>query len=109
MTRLVLRRLEVVVTRSVQAFFADGCTHRAAAISYYVLFSLFPLVIFTAGIVGLFLRDPELQARVVDAIMETIPLSQDPGPVPPEAVQPTAPFWPGENHCTYLRLYIYII
>ena len=76
---LLVRRLGVLVYRSVKGFFDDGCSQRAAAISYYVLFSLFPLVIFTVGILGLVLKDEALQADVVDSIMENIPLSQDQG------------------------------
>jgi len=76
---LAIRRLSVLVYRSIKGFFEDGCSQRAAAISYYVLFSLFPLVIFTVGILGLVLKDERFQADVVDAIMKNIPLSQDEG------------------------------
>ena len=76
---LALRRTSVLVLRSVKAFFDDGCSQRAAAISYYVLFSLFPLVIFTVGILGLVLKDQKLQADVVGSVMKNIPLSQDKG------------------------------
>jgi membrane protein len=73
------RRFKILVYRSVKHFFDDGCSQRAAAISYYVLFSLFPLVIFTVGILGLVLKDQQFQNDVVDAIMNNIPLSQDQG------------------------------
>ncbi len=76
---LLVRRFSVLVYRSVKGFFDDGCSQRAAAISYYVLFSLFPLVIFTVGILGLVLQDQKLQTDVVNAIMDNIPLSQDQG------------------------------
>jgi membrane protein len=73
------RRIKNLVYRSIKGFFDDGCTQRAAAISYYVLFSIFPLMIFTVGILGLFLRDKGLQQDIVDEVMKTIPLSQDQG------------------------------
>lgn len=76
---LLLRRVRILVFRSVKAFFADSCTQRAAALSYYVLFSLFPLMIFSVGILGLVLQDESVQQDVVDQIMENIPLSQDEG------------------------------
>lgn len=76
---LPARRLSVLAYRSVKGFFEDQCTQRAAAISYYVLFSLFPLVIFSVGILGLVLQDDELQADIVDAVMDAIPLSPDEG------------------------------
>jgi membrane protein len=73
------RRLKNLVYRSIKGFFDDGCTQRAAAISYYVLFSIFPLMIFTVGVLGLFLRDEGLQQDIVDEIMANFPLSQDEG------------------------------
>jgi membrane protein len=72
-------RLKNLVYRSIKGFFDDGCTQRAAAISYYVLFSIFPLMIFTVGVLGLFLRDEGLQQDIVDEIMANFPLSQDEG------------------------------
>jgi len=76
---LALRRLGVLTYRSVKGYFDDGCSQRAAAISYYVLFSLFPLVIFSVGILGLVLQNPDVQTEVVDAVMENIPLTEDRG------------------------------
>jgi membrane protein len=73
------RRIKNLVYRSIKGFFDDGCTQRAAAISYYVLFSIFPLMIFTVGVLGLFLRDEGLQRDIVDEIMANFPLSQDEG------------------------------
>ncbi len=75
----MLRRSRILAFRSVKAFFDDGCGQRAAAISYYVLFSIFPLVIFSVGIMGLVLKDTKLQNDLVDNIMNNIPLSQDKG------------------------------
>ncbi len=51
----------------------------AAAISYYVLFSIFPLLIFSVGIVGLALQDSSLQQDLVDVVLEYIPLDQEQG------------------------------
>ena len=76
---LPLRRLGILAYRSVKGYFDDGCSQRAAAISYYVLFSLFPLVIFTVGLLGLVLRDTALQQDLVDAVMDNIPLTEDRG------------------------------
>ena len=76
---MLFRRLYVLAYRSVKAFFDDECSQRAAAISYYVLFSLFPLMIFSVGMLGLVLKDQALQTDVVDAVMENIPLSSGEG------------------------------
>ncbi|MFQ6019961.1 MAG: YihY/virulence factor BrkB family protein [Dehalococcoidia bacterium] len=71
-----MRFLLTLARRSVQEFFDDNCTQMAAAISYYVLFSLFPLLIFLVAVLGLVLRDSDLQREVIDAVVEFIPLSE---------------------------------
>lgn len=76
---LTLRHLRILAQRSIQEFFDDGCTQMAAAISYYVLFSLFPLAIVATAILGLFLRDTDFQQSVVDTIIDYIPFSEDEG------------------------------
>jgi membrane protein len=76
---LSLRRLGVLVSRAAKEFSDDNCTQMAAAISYYVLFSLFPLLIFSVGILGVFLRDQALQDDVIKVVLDNIPLSADQG------------------------------
>jgi membrane protein len=51
----------------------------AAAISYYALLSLFPLLIFLVSVLGLFLRSSSLQQDLVDQVLEILPLTQDKG------------------------------
>ena len=65
--------------RAFQEYSADNCSHAAAGISYYVLFAVFPLLIFLAGVTGLVLRDADRQADVVDEVFELIPISEDQG------------------------------
>jgi membrane protein len=74
-----VRFLLALARRSVQEFFADNCTQMAAAISYYVLFSLFPLLIFTVAVLGLVLRGSDLQEQFIDQVLEFIPLSEEEG------------------------------
>lgn len=76
---LTLRHLRILAFRTVSEFSDDNCSQMAAAISYYVLFSLFPLLIFSVGILGLVLQDSSLQRDLVDVVLEYIPLSQDRG------------------------------
>jgi membrane protein len=71
--------LKDLATRSVQAFLRDNAMQMAAAISYYVLFSLFPLLIFIVGVFGVFLRDEGLQEDVIDLVVDNIPLTEDEG------------------------------
>ncbi len=65
--------------RSVEEFFDDNCTQMAAAISYYVLFSLFPLLIFLVGAMGLFLQDSKLQDEIISAVLDFIPSTDEEG------------------------------
>jgi membrane protein len=74
-----VRFLLTLSRRSLEEFFADNCTQMAAAISYYVLFSLFPLLIFLVGVLGLFLQNSGLQEDVINAVLDNIPLSEDQG------------------------------
>lgn len=45
----------------------------AAAISYHVLFSFFPLLLFSVAVFGWFVRDPEINATVTEAVLAQIP------------------------------------
>jgi membrane protein len=51
----------------------------AAAISYYALLSLFPLLILLVSIIGIFLRSSSLQQDLVDQVLDILPLSQGEG------------------------------
>ncbi|HET9016658.1 MAG TPA: YihY/virulence factor BrkB family protein [Thermomicrobiaceae bacterium] len=69
------RRVYVVdlLWRAGHAFQLGQGTLYAAAISYYAVFSLFPLLIFLVDIFGLVVRDPAVQLRVTDMIAAQIP------------------------------------
>jgi membrane protein len=74
-----VRRLLILTVRSIQEFGDDRCTQMAAAISYYALFSLFPLLIFMVSIFGIFLQSSSLQKDLIDKVLELIPLTSDEG------------------------------
>ena len=74
-TRLYLADVKVLARRSVQEFVDDRCTQIAASISYYVFFSVFPLSIFLVTIFGQVLRNDSVKERVIDALMEIVPLT----------------------------------
>ncbi len=74
--RNLLKTVILLSRRSVEEFFDDNCTQMAAAISYYVLFSLFPLLIFLVGVMGLFLQNSDFQDEIIDAVLENIPLTE---------------------------------
>ena len=68
-----------LVLQTVKEFGADNCTQMAAAISYYVLFSLFPLLIFSVGILGVFLQDSAIEEELISLVLENLPLNEDEG------------------------------
>ena len=55
-------------------FFAAGCTQHAAGIAYRVLFSLAPLAIVLVSVFGLVLQDDDVRERVVDRVIEALPV-----------------------------------
>jgi membrane protein len=75
----MLRRPLILAVRAVQAFGEDRCSHMAAAISYYALLSLFPLLILLVSLLGIFLRSSSLQKDLVDQVLDVLPLAQDKG------------------------------
>jgi membrane protein len=79
MMRSPIKTIILLSRRSVEEFFDDNCTQMAAAISYYVLFSLFPLLIFLVGAMGLFLQDSKLQDEIISAVLDFIPSTDEEG------------------------------
>lgn len=61
-----------LAVHSVREFLDDDCMQLAAAISYYVLFALFPLLIFVTGAIGIVLRDSQIEQDVIEAIVDFI-------------------------------------
>ena len=57
----------------------DHGTRLAAAISYYALFSLIPLIIFVVSVFGFVLRNNTVQRDVIDQILSFLPLSETSG------------------------------
>ena len=72
----VARGVATALPRAVEDLFRDRCTQYAASIAYRVLFSLFPLTIFLVSIFGLVLQDDELRQRVIDELVDILPVSE---------------------------------
>lgn len=72
----VVRGVVRALPQAVEDMFADRCTQYAAAIAYRVLFSLFPLAIALVSIFGLVLQDDELRQRVIDEVVDILPVSE---------------------------------
>lgn len=63
-----------VLGRAVTNFIEDNGGHMAAAISYYALFSMFPLTLLAVSIFGLVLRNPAVQEQVLAGIIAFLPV-----------------------------------
>lgn len=73
------RRLAGLSRRVWAAYLADDCQQSAAAISYYVLFSVIPLAILLVSVFGFALDNAGVKSNVVDFVVENGHLSQTDG------------------------------
>ena len=71
----VARGVARALPRAIEDMFTDRCTQYAAAIAYRVLFSLFPLTIALVSIFGLVLQDDELRQKVINELIDILPVS----------------------------------
>jgi YihY family inner membrane protein len=62
--------------QSIRSFSKDNCTQMAAAISYYVLFSIVPLTVFLVSIFGLVIRDDGLRNDITNEIVDSLGLQR---------------------------------
>jgi membrane protein len=80
--RLLRLPLDVVggvanaLPRALEDLFRDRLPQYAASISFHVLFSLFPLTIVLVSIFGLVLQDDDLRERVIDELIDVLPVSE---------------------------------
>jgi membrane protein len=63
----------------IRDFFQDGCTQRAAAISFYALFSIFPLAILCVAVLGLVANQQHVRDQVVKFVLDALPLTENQG------------------------------
>ena len=71
----IVRGTYRALPRAIEDLFRDRCPQYAAAISYHVLFSLFPLTILLVSVFGLVLQDDELRQRVTKELVDVLPVS----------------------------------
>ena len=72
-----IRQVLILLRRAVREFLDDHCPQYAAAMSFHVLFSLFPLAITAVGIIGLITQAPAARDAVATAVLKVVPLSGD--------------------------------
>ena len=67
-----------VIVQTVKRFSADDGSPHAAALTYYTFFSIFPLLLFGAAILGYLTQDNEtLRRTILDAAVNGLPLIGD--------------------------------
>lgn len=72
-------RLPQLLERGITEFFRDSCGQRAAAISFYALFSLFPLAILSVAAFGVVTGNEAARERVITFVLDNLPLEQSQG------------------------------
>lgn len=72
-------RARQTTQRSLEAFFAHRSFQTAAGVSYYALFSIFPIAVLVAAGLALALDDDSARTQTVDLLLENIPLRDGEG------------------------------
>jgi membrane protein len=62
--------------RALGRYFGRSGPRLAAAVAYYVLLSLFPVVIVIVAVAGAILTDPSMRQNFVDALVDALPLTE---------------------------------
>ncbi len=70
-----LGALASVAKSAVAEFLADHCQYLAAAISYYMLLSFFPLAVALLSVAGFILKSPGLEAQAIESLSGLVPVS----------------------------------
>jgi len=65
-----------LATRTVQEFDADNGSLMAAAVSFHLLFSLFPFALAMISVAGFVMESPEFENRVINAITSLLPVAK---------------------------------
>jgi membrane protein len=70
-----MRRAREVAKRTVVKFYDDQATHHAAALTYYALMSLFPLMLLAVSLLGLIGEYPATYNSIIDYLRDVVPES----------------------------------
>lgn len=79
-SRLVIRMPLLIYRlfrRTTEEYMDDNCPSMAAAMSFYILLCIFPLALAAISILGFVLHTPSIEEKVIDAMVEAIPVSRD--------------------------------
>jgi membrane protein len=67
-----MKGLWTLIKKTIQEWSEDGAPRLAAALSYYAIFSLVPLLVIAIGIAGLFFQQDQVQAQVGQQISAVV-------------------------------------
>src|SRR4030066_2135356 len=70
-------KIVVLIKKAVQEFTTDNCPLLAAAVSYYLLLSIFPFLLGIISLSSFFIDKQALQEQIFQAFKYLIPVSQD--------------------------------
>ena len=68
-----MRRGWEVTKRTVVKFYDDQATHHAAALTYYALMSMFPVLLLAVSMLGLLGEFPETYNAIIDYLRDVVP------------------------------------
>ena len=74
-----MRRIWIITKHVFLGYSRDDGLQLSAAISYYVLFSIIPLAIFTISMLGFVLNSDHIRTEIVNRVLDTVPLTQTEG------------------------------
>ena len=75
--RRIVDRVLLALWRAIVEFVDDRGHRDAAQIAFFAVLSFVPLAMLLVGGFGLFFEDEEIRRRVVEAVFENVPLSQE--------------------------------
>jgi membrane protein len=67
-----MKNIWSLIKKTVQEWSADGAPRLAAALSYYAIFSLVPLLVIAIGIAGLFFQQEQVQGQVAEQLTAVV-------------------------------------
>src|SRR4030042_6139800 len=70
-------KIVLLIKKAGQEFTPDNCPLLAAAVSYYLLLSIFPFLLGLISLSSFFVDKPALQEQISQAFKYLIPVSQD--------------------------------
>jgi membrane protein len=79
--KLILRILKYppieYITKLVKKFISDGCFILSSSITYYFLFSIFPIILILISISGIFIDTPSVKTAIFNFVDQNFPIAYE--------------------------------